>query len=140
MKKLFFAMIIGAGIITGYAIEDLTYALSSTNNGNIVITIKNNAVQRVVLNRLVIKNSSGVNCFMVKNFIIDKNDEATMQHFSQLKCFGLNKSYVLDSAASKTDKQKAGNVKQDVNIQTQYTRGFQPDPYSTNETFSLFFK
>lgn len=140
-KKLLAAMVLGVGIAsTSYALDDVTYTMYSTDNGNVVISLQNNTVQRIVLNRLTIVNANKDNCLNAKDFIIEPNATVTMTPFNQNKCFGIDNKLELDSADFLTTDQKDGNVKEDIRIQTQYTRGFQPDPYSTNKGFSLFFK
>ena len=140
MKKLLLSLTLCAGIASGYALDDLTYTISSTDGGNIVLQVQNNAVERVVLNKLAISNSDGDDCLLGKDFIIEPHTAVTMTPFNQKKCFGIDNKLSLDSADFLTQDQKAGNVKEDIHIQTQYTRGFQPDPYSTNKGFSIFFK
>ena len=129
-----------AGIASSYALDDLTYTMYSTDGGNIVIQLQNNSVERVILNKLAIINVNDDACLLGSDFIIEPHATVTMTPFNQNKCFGISNKLALDSADFLTKDQKVGNVKEDIHVQTQYTRGFQPDPYSTDKGFSIYFK
>ena len=144
MKKILYGLIISAGISSCFAMDDLTYTISSSESspdGAIYMTIQNNNAQRLVINRFAVSNSNGDMCIASNDFIIRPHTKVVMlPPFSQFKCFGISNDLVIDSSSLKTDLTKSGNTKEDIHIKMRYTRGFQPDSYSSNQAFSLFFK
>jgi hypothetical protein len=139
IKKLGFTLLMAATVVSAYAIDDVTYTIASVGNGDIELTAKNNTIQRIVVNKLNITNGDKAQCLTSKDFIIEPHGEAIMSPFNQYRCFGLDNAMSLDSADLITQDEKPGNAKEDIRINIQYTRAFQPDPYSTNHAYSLFF-
>lgn len=139
MKKLY-AMLLGLVITNAFA-YDVVYTLSSDagKEGKLTLTVENTRNQRVVINKLQVVNANGDICLYASDFILKPGTMAVFAPFDQAKCFGVSKDLVLDAAYKETDAMLPGQVGVDMKLKTQYTRGFQPDPYSKNWSYSLYF-
>ncbi|MDQ5922204.1 MAG: hypothetical protein QG673_2263 [Pseudomonadota bacterium] len=140
MKKIC-ALLLSGLIANGFA-YDLLYTLGSTDqalDGNLYLTIQNVRGERIVMNNIKLINDSGQECLLATDFIIKPNTTVMLTPFSQYKCFGLANNMVLNSAYKPTKEMFPGNVEENIRIQTHYTVGYQPDPYSTNIPYSLYF-
>lgn len=141
MKKLC-ALLLAGCVANGFA-YDLLYTLGSTPNaldGDLHLTIQNTKAERIVMNKLQVVNEDGKVCTLAGDFIIEPKATMQLAPFNQNLCFGIDNKLVLDSAFQPTDAVLNGETKEDFRIQTQYTVGMQPDPYSTNIGYTLYFK
>ncbi len=140
MKK-FLALLFSCFIANSFA-YDLLYTLGSTDqalDGNLYLSIQNVRGERVVINKLKVVNADGQECLLATDFIVKPNSTVLLTPFSQSKCFGLSKNMVADSAYKPTNEVFPGKIEENLRIQTHYTIGYQPDPYSTNNLYSVYF-